>query len=161
KTGQVDIAYLFGGPIAEELKRTPGLRVVAPLLYGIYWLDFLDQWDPKSPWHDRRVRLAASLAIDRKANNQAEMLGLGQGARDVPERVAREEASRSAHRRDGRGGQRRRAAGAVRDEERDLRVRLGSGAGRHVPGAGEGARPQEARDAPASAPEGGARSRAG
>jgi peptide/nickel transport system substrate-binding protein len=80
KTGQVDIAYLFGGPIAEDLKRTAGVRLVAPLLYGIYWLDFLDQWDPKSPWHDRRVRLAASLAIDRKAINQAEMLGLGKEA---------------------------------------------------------------------------------
>jgi peptide/nickel transport system substrate-binding protein len=50
---------------------------VAPLLYGIYWLDFLDQWNRKSPWHDRRVRLAASLAINRQAINQAEMLGLG------------------------------------------------------------------------------------
>jgi peptide/nickel transport system substrate-binding protein len=77
KTGEVDLAYLFGGAIAEELRRTPGVKVVAPLLYGIYWLDFLDQWDPKSPWHDRRVRLAASLAIDRQAINQAEMLGLG------------------------------------------------------------------------------------
>ena len=77
KTGEVDLAYLFGGAIASDLQRTPGVRVVAPLLYGIYWLDFLDQWDPKSPWHDRRVRLAASLAIDRQALNQAEMLGLG------------------------------------------------------------------------------------
>src|SRR5712692_4693580 len=77
KTGEVDLAYLFGGVIASDLQRTPGVRVVAPLLYGIYWLDFLDQWDPKSPWHDRRVRLAASLAIDRQAINQAEMLGLG------------------------------------------------------------------------------------
>jgi peptide/nickel transport system substrate-binding protein len=34
-----------------------------------------DQWDPKSPWHDRRVRLAANLAIDRKAINQAITLG--------------------------------------------------------------------------------------
>ena len=77
KTGQVDLAYLFGGPLAEELKRAQGIRIVAPILYGVYWLDFLDQWDPKSPWHDRRVRLAASLAIDRAAINQAEMLGLG------------------------------------------------------------------------------------
>jgi len=77
KTGEVDLAYLFGGAIGSDLRRTPGIRVVAPLLYGIYWLDFLDQWDPKSPWHDRRVRLAASLAIDRNAINQAEMLGLG------------------------------------------------------------------------------------
>ena len=80
KTGEVDLAYLFGGPVATDLKRSPGIRVVAPLLYGVYWLDFLDQWNPKSPWHDRRVRLAASLAIDREAINQAEMLGLGKAA---------------------------------------------------------------------------------
>ncbi len=42
---------------------------------AVFWLEFLDQWDPKSPWHDRRVRLAASLAIDRQAVNQAETLG--------------------------------------------------------------------------------------
>jgi len=77
KTGETDLAYLFGGPVAEELRRSPGVKVVGPLIFGMYWLDFLDQWDPKSPWHDRRVRLAASLAIDRNAINQAEMLGLG------------------------------------------------------------------------------------
>ncbi len=37
---------------------------------------FTEQWDPKSPWADRRVRLAANLAIDRQAINQAETLGL-------------------------------------------------------------------------------------
>ena len=77
KTGEVDLAYLLSAPIAEELRRGPGTRIVAPLIYGVYWLDFLDQWDRKSPWSDRRVRLAASLAIDRPAINQAEMLGLG------------------------------------------------------------------------------------
>jgi peptide/nickel transport system substrate-binding protein len=77
KTGEVDVAYLFGGAIAAELRRTPGIKIVAPLVYGIYWLDFLDQWDSKSPWHDQRVRMAASLSIDRKALNEAEMLGLG------------------------------------------------------------------------------------
>jgi peptide/nickel transport system substrate-binding protein len=80
KTGEVDLAYLFTGPTAEDLKKTSGLRIVAPLLYGMYWLDFVDQWDPKSPWHDKRVRMAANLAIDRNAINQAEMLGLGKAA---------------------------------------------------------------------------------
>jgi peptide/nickel transport system substrate-binding protein len=75
KRGEVDIAFLVGGPIGEELKRTPGLRLVAPLL-GIFWLDFPEQWDPKSPWADRRVRMAATLAIDRQGLNQAETLGL-------------------------------------------------------------------------------------
>ena len=75
KSGEVDVAFLLSGPTAEEIRRTPGLRLVAPLL-GIFWLDFPDQWDPKSPWADRRVRLAASLAIDRQALSQAETLGL-------------------------------------------------------------------------------------
>jgi peptide/nickel transport system substrate-binding protein len=75
KSGEVDVAFLLSGPTAEDVKRTPGLRLVAPLL-GIFWLDFPDQWDPKSPWADRRVRLAASFAIDRQALNQAETLGL-------------------------------------------------------------------------------------
>ena len=80
KTGEVDLAYLFTGPTAEDLKKSSGIRIVAPLLYGMYWLDFVDQWDPKSPWHDKRVRMAANLAIDRNAINQAEMLGLGKPA---------------------------------------------------------------------------------
>jgi len=77
KTGEVDLAYLFGGAVAEELRRSPGVKLAAPIVYGIYWLDFLDQWDPKSPWHDKRVRQAASVAIDRQALNMAEMLGYG------------------------------------------------------------------------------------
>ena len=75
KAGEVDVAFLLSGPVADDIRKTPGLRLVAPLL-GIFWLDFPDQWDPKSPWADMRVRLAASLAIDRQALNQAETLGL-------------------------------------------------------------------------------------
>jgi len=76
KRGEVDIAYLVSGPIAEELQRTPGFKVASPLpSLGKYWLDFPEQANPKSPWHDRRVRLAASLAVDRKAVSDAEWLG--------------------------------------------------------------------------------------
>jgi peptide/nickel transport system substrate-binding protein len=76
KKGEVDIAYLLTGPVAEDIQRTPGFRLVAPKeSQGTFWLDLPDQWDPKSPWHDKRVRQAASLAIDRKALNQAETLG--------------------------------------------------------------------------------------
>jgi peptide/nickel transport system substrate-binding protein len=75
KRGEVDLAMLLSGPTAQEIRRTSGMRLAAPLL-GIFWLDFPDQWDPKSPWADRRVRLAASLALDRQALNEAETLGL-------------------------------------------------------------------------------------
>ena len=32
-------------------------------------------YDPKSPWHDKRVRLAANYAINRQAINESETLG--------------------------------------------------------------------------------------
>ncbi|MBI3634812.1 MAG: hypothetical protein HY216_01170, partial [Candidatus Rokubacteria bacterium] len=75
KKGEVDITYLLSGPVAEDIKRTPGLRLVSAYPPGVFWLDFPAQFDPKSPWHDRRVRLAASHALDRQALNLAETLG--------------------------------------------------------------------------------------
>ena len=76
KRGDVDVIIQLSGPVAEEIRRTPNLKVVGPLTHGVFWLDFVEQWDPKSPWHDKRVRQAASLAIDRRALNQAETLGM-------------------------------------------------------------------------------------
>jgi peptide/nickel transport system substrate-binding protein len=76
KRGEVDIAYSIRGALAEELRRTPGLTLAPNYPPGTFWLVFPEQWiDPKSPWADRRVRLAASEAIDRQAINQAETLG--------------------------------------------------------------------------------------
>ena len=75
KRGEVDIAYSLQGEIAEELKRTPNLKLKAPIVNGTFWLYFPDQWDAKSPWHDVRVRQAALLAIDTKTINQALALG--------------------------------------------------------------------------------------
>jgi peptide/nickel transport system substrate-binding protein len=75
KKGEADIAYLLAGPVAEEVRRTPSLRLVPS---GGQWVPavcMFDQWDAKSPWHDVRVRLAASHAIDRKAIADAETLG--------------------------------------------------------------------------------------
>ncbi|HEX3178295.1 MAG TPA: ABC transporter substrate-binding protein [Methylomirabilota bacterium] len=76
KRGEVDVAYSITGPLAEELKRTPGLGLKSTSFPFTVWLVFTEQWDPKSPWHDRRVRLAANLAMDRDAINQALYLGL-------------------------------------------------------------------------------------
>jgi peptide/nickel transport system substrate-binding protein len=75
KRGEVDIAYSIRGELAEELQKTPGLSLKPAVITAPFWLYFADQWDPKSPWHDRRVREAASLAIDRPSINQALTLG--------------------------------------------------------------------------------------
>jgi peptide/nickel transport system substrate-binding protein len=74
KRGEVDIAYSIRGELAQELEQTPGMSLKAPVP-GSQWLYFADQWDPKSPWHDVRVRQAANLAMDRKGINQALTLG--------------------------------------------------------------------------------------
>ena len=76
KAGDVDIVYLLSGPTAAEVKRSPGFRLAAAVPPGVPFLDLPDQWDPKSPWADRRVRLAASYALDRNALNEAETLGM-------------------------------------------------------------------------------------
>src|SRR5712692_5781166 len=75
KRGEADIAYGLPGEIGEEVRRTPGLTLRPTPFVSTHWLVFVDQWDPKSPWHDRRVRLAANHAVDRQAVNQAENLG--------------------------------------------------------------------------------------
>jgi peptide/nickel transport system substrate-binding protein len=76
KRGEVDVAYSIRGELAEEIKRTQGLKLAPTLIPATFWIDFTtEQWNPKSPWHDRRVRLAANLAIDRQAISQAETLG--------------------------------------------------------------------------------------
>jgi peptide/nickel transport system substrate-binding protein len=75
KRGEADVVYSIRGELAEELQRTPGLTLKPAVIQAPQWLSMLDQWDPKSPWYDRRVRLAANLAIDRKAINDAITLG--------------------------------------------------------------------------------------
>ena len=73
--GEIDVAYSIRGELADELTRTPGLAIKPALGSAPFWLYFPDQWDPQSPWYDRRVRLATNLALDRKTINEALTLG--------------------------------------------------------------------------------------
>ena len=77
KTGEADIAYLMIGDEGVAVKADPNLQLASTIPPAVWYLDFPEQWDAKSPWHDQRVRLAANLAIDRQAINEAERMGLG------------------------------------------------------------------------------------
>jgi peptide/nickel transport system substrate-binding protein len=75
KRGEVDLAYAIGGELGVEVQRTPGLTLRPTPFSSTHWLLFADQWDTRSPWHDKRVRLAAIYAVDRQAINEAQSLG--------------------------------------------------------------------------------------
>ena len=75
KTGEADIAYLMVGVEAATIKADPRLRLAQVIPSATWWMEFTEQWSARSPWSDRRVRLAANLAIDKQGINQAERLG--------------------------------------------------------------------------------------
>src|SRR5207245_3161309 len=75
KTGEADIAHLRVGVEAATIKADPRLRPAQTIPPATWCLEVPEQWKPKSPWHDRRVRLAATLAIDKQTINEAERLG--------------------------------------------------------------------------------------
>jgi peptide/nickel transport system substrate-binding protein len=74
KNQEADVTYAIYGTLAEEVQRDKTLKL-EPTLAGTEWGIFVDMYDPKSPWYDKRVRLAANHAVNRQALNEAETLG--------------------------------------------------------------------------------------
>jgi len=74
--GEADIIYFVPGELIDRVKNNPKLRL-APIVSANWWLEFPGFQDPSNPFHDKRVRQAISLAIDRDAMNQAECGGMG------------------------------------------------------------------------------------
>ncbi len=75
KTGEADIVVALDGPEGLEVRRDPRLQLVSTRHASIFWIEFAEQWDPKSPWHDKRLRQAVNFALDRKTTNEAACLG--------------------------------------------------------------------------------------
>jgi peptide/nickel transport system substrate-binding protein len=75
--GEADIMYFVPGELIDRVKNNPKV-MLAPIVSGNWWLEFPGFQDAKSLFHDKRVRQAISLAIDRDAINQAECDGMGQ-----------------------------------------------------------------------------------
>jgi peptide/nickel transport system substrate-binding protein len=74
--GEADIMYFVPGELIDRVKNNPKL-MLAPVVSGSWWLEFPGFQEPKNPFHDKRVREAVSLAIDREAINDAESGGMG------------------------------------------------------------------------------------
>jgi peptide/nickel transport system substrate-binding protein len=75
KQREADVAYAMYSSLAEDIQRDADLKLEPVLIPGTEWGTFVDMYDPKSPWHDKRIRLAANHAINRQAINEAETLG--------------------------------------------------------------------------------------
>ena len=75
KSGDADIGFALDGPDADDIRKGGRMQIVASKHASIFWVEFADQWDAKSPWHDRRVRLAVNHALNRQAINEAACLG--------------------------------------------------------------------------------------
>src|SRR5262245_31703074 len=75
KSGELDYGIALDGPDAEGIKNDPRMRLVSSKHASIFWVEFPEQWNAKSPWHDRRLRLAVNHALDRPRINEAACLG--------------------------------------------------------------------------------------
>jgi peptide/nickel transport system substrate-binding protein len=74
RTGESDISITLDGTDAEGLQKD-GIPIVSSKHASIFWIEFPKQWDPKSPWHDKRVRDAVNHALNRTVINQVACLG--------------------------------------------------------------------------------------
>jgi ABC-type transport system substrate-binding protein len=75
KSGETDYALFLDGPDGEAVTKDARLQLVDTRHASIFWIEFADQWDTKSPWHDKRLLLAVNHALNRQQINQAACLG--------------------------------------------------------------------------------------
>jgi peptide/nickel transport system substrate-binding protein len=76
QTGALDLAYGMTGRVLKTVMKDPNLRW-DPNFTGPWWLMFPGYQEPNSPFHDKRVRQAVSLALNRKFLSHQETEGIG------------------------------------------------------------------------------------
>jgi peptide/nickel transport system substrate-binding protein len=76
QTGALDLAYGMTGRVLKTVMKDPNLRW-DPNFTGPWWLIFPGYQEPSSPFRDKRVRQAVSLALNRKFLSHQETEGIG------------------------------------------------------------------------------------
>ena len=76
QTGELDLAFGMTGKVFPQVVADKNLRWV-PNFTGPGWLMFPGYNEPESPFHDKRVRQAVSLAINREFLVRQETEGVG------------------------------------------------------------------------------------
>jgi peptide/nickel transport system substrate-binding protein len=76
QTGELDLAYGMTGKLLSRVMADRNLRW-DPNYTGPWWLMFPGYHEPDSPFHDKRVRQAVSLAINRQFLSKQETQGIG------------------------------------------------------------------------------------
>jgi peptide/nickel transport system substrate-binding protein len=76
QTGELDLAYGMTGKLLAKVMNDPNLRW-DPNFTGPWWLMFPGYNEPDSPFRDKRVRQAVSLALNRKFLSLQETQGIG------------------------------------------------------------------------------------
>jgi peptide/nickel transport system substrate-binding protein len=76
QTGELDLAFGMTGKVFSQVMADKNLRWV-PNFTGPWWLMFPGYNEPESPFHDKRVRQAVSLAINREFLVRQETDGVG------------------------------------------------------------------------------------
>ena len=75
KTQEVDVAYFVTGALLKDAIDDPNIQV-DPNNSAPFWMFFPGREEPDNPFHDKRVRQAVSLAIDREFLSATETQGL-------------------------------------------------------------------------------------
>jgi len=76
QTGELDLAFGMTGKLLPRVMADKNLRWI-PNFTSVWWLMFPGYNEPESPFHDKRVRQAVSLAINRHFLSQQESQGIG------------------------------------------------------------------------------------
>jgi len=76
KANETDYAIMISGSLLDDVYKDQRFKIFPCYAGNSFFMDFFDRRDPKSPFHDYRVRKAVSLAMDRKTISDAVWHGL-------------------------------------------------------------------------------------